>query len=1001
MMDAAGEHRWYRSMYPLQVPSKGSAQLSLATSPSEEVDKSTLDRLPKDRQSTNDPAPWYRTVTDDRVKRYSATSQLGNDSNLSSHQPTEDIQACDESSTAVSMSQRSISPPSACRDYQSRSGEAAGTSSSIQLPRNSQNEDFQVSSPWTRNMYPLRATTETSTEHHSRIPTSTLEEEDEQIPIQLPKVDQNGAIQRTLRRTPRNRRIDSPLPPAAVQEASPPVQLTENEESIAASGTNPWKRQVYPLQSTTSSSTTQHPAPPPSEEESGLANRAYLGQLGENEEASLGSGSRDRRVDPPQPFISGSTATAASPPLSENESENVNKTPTYQPQNSNQAAKEIKPWHRQTYPLQAPASNVNLRHALTPPPSPEREPEHTSKVSADQIRANDQAGTRSKAFRRQIYPLQSPASVANLQRSPLSSPSIGRGFQNKGEPSANQSRDNELATRVFNHWRRQVYPLQSPENDSPFQRLPTPQPPEEEAEKDHEPRSIHLPKNIRAVTDAEKHDSNGRTIVVCLDGTGDKFDNDNSNIVHLVSALKKDDAHQVTYYQAGIGTYGAGGLSGGVSAALDMAVGSSLGLHVRDAYHFLMHTYKEGDKICIFSFSRGAYTARCLAGMIHKVGLLPPRNIQQISFAYDFYTNDTPEGWKQSNDFKKTFSIDVSVYFLGCFDSVASVGFIPRQLPLSSTPTNKSRYFRHAMALDERRAKFKICRHQTKAWDEIKKVASPRDATAESARTKLLHFLPNYKAQDDAPPGYSPQMQYGPINHPNVSDEEYERLTGHEAPFDTDVLEVWFAGAHADIGGGAVPNDERHKLAQIPLRWMIRQAFECSSGIIFKTAVLAEHGLDVHTLWPTYERLSAPAHGPPPSFLEKYEKILPPRSIRRSKLVPIDKHEKGEQFYHLKSHTDEDWTPEQVEDFYDAMSPLNDQLVQAPNWWILELWPVQYKVPRAPGEASTRTGMNLGRYRGVEDFEPNLHWTVLHRVQHIGYRIKARTAPHTTWRTVV
>ena len=578
---------------------------------------------------------------------------------------------------------------------------------------------------------------------------------------------------------------------------------------------------------------------------------------------------------------------------------------------------------------------------------------------------------------------------------------MGRELQKEDRPSAKQLRENHLATKVINQWRRQVYPLQSPGNISAFQRSATPQPPENEVEKDNEAGSIHLPRNIRAVTDAEEHDSKGRTIVVCLDGTGDKFDNDNSNIVHLISALKKDDAQQVTYYQAGIGTYGDSGLSGGLSAALDMAVGSSLGLHVRDAYHFLMHTYKEGDRICIFSFSRGAYTARCLAGMIHKVGLLPPRNIQQISFAYEFYKNDTPEGWKQSADFKKTFCIDVCVYFLGCFDSVASVGFIPRQLPLSSTPTNKPRYFRHAMALDERRAKFKICRHQNRSWDDIEKVASPIDTNTQSTLSKLFGFLPNYKNQNDTPPKSSPQMKHDKTKHPGIMDEEYDRLTKHEAPFDTDVLEVWFAGAHADIGGGAVPNDERHKLAQIPLRWMIRQAFECNTGIIFKTAVLAEHGLDVHTLWPKYSRLSAPAHGPRPSFLERYEKTLPPRSIRKSKLVPIDKHEKGEHFYDLQSPADEDWTPEQVEDFYDAMSPLNDQLLQAPSWWILELWPVQYKVPTAPGQVSLVTGMNLGRYRGVEDAEPNLHWTVLHRLQHVGYRIGVRTAPHITWRTVV
>lgn len=492
-----------------------------------------------------------------------------------------------------------------------------------------------------------------------------------------------------------------------------------------------------------------------------------------------------------------------------------------------------------------------------------------------------------------------------------------------------------------------------------------------------------LPKNIRAVKDSTTQQSGGRTIVVCLDGTGDKFDNDNSNIIHLVSALKKDDASQVSYYQAGIGTYNEGGLNTGFSAAMDMAVGSELGLHVRDAYQFLMHSYKEGDKICILGFSRGAYTARCLAGMVHKVGLLPPRNLQQIYFAYQFYADDSKEGWKASSDFKATFSIDVSIYFMGVFDSVASVGIIPRQLPLSTTPSNKCAYFRHAMALDERRAKFKVCRFQTVDWDDLAIDESPEETPAE------------------VPPWHPPHEKYGPKYHPNVTDEEYERLAEPNEVYDTDVNEVWFAGCHADIGGGAVPNSERHKLAQIPLRWMIRQTFECNTGIRFKTKKLAEFGIDVHTLWPKYRALNTPTHGPPPSFLEKYEKGLPPRSVRRGKLVPTEHYEQGERLYHLQSHTDEDWTPEQVEDFYDAMAPMNDQLVQAPHWWILELWPVQYKVPIANGQVELRTGMNLGRYRGVGDVEPNLHWTVLHRVQHLDYRILVRTAPHTKWRIVV
>jgi hypothetical protein len=72
-----------------------------------------------------------------------------------------------------------------------------------------------------------------------------------------------------------------------------------------------------------------------------------------------------------------------------------------------------------------------------------------------------------------------------------------------------------------------------------------------------------------------------------------------------------------------------------------------------------------GDRICIFGFSRGAYTARALAGMIHKVGLLPACNFQQVPFAYKMFTQADETGWAQSNAFKKAFSVDVDIEFIG------------------------------------------------------------------------------------------------------------------------------------------------------------------------------------------------------------------------------------------------------------------------------------------------------------------------------------------------
>ena len=132
------------------------------------------------------------------------------------------------------------------------------------------------------------------------------------------------------------------------------------------------------------------------------------------------------------------------------------------------------------------------------------------------------------------------------------------------------------------------------------------------------------------------------------------------------------------------------------------------------------------------SRSRSIDCSDSLAGMIHKVGLLPTCNHQQVPFAYKMYTNADDEGWQQSNAFKKAFSNAVDIEFLGVWqvfpmhkpsieyrnayflllffpphrDTVNSVGLIPRRLPF--TTSNKVvKTFRHAVALDERRAKFK------------------------------------------------------------------------------------------------------------------------------------------------------------------------------------------------------------------------------------------------------------------------------------------------------
>jgi hypothetical protein len=113
----------------------------------------------------------------------------------------------------------------------------------------------------------------------------------------------------------------------------------------------------------------------------------------------------------------------------------------------------------------------------------------------------------------------------------------------------------------------------------------------------------------------------------------------------------------------------------------------------------------DGDRIYIFGFSRGAYTARVLAAMLYKVGLLGKGNEELIPFAWDIfkrkYGDDIYKG------FRHTYGRKVEVAFLGLWDTVSSVGWIWNPLHFQFTKDNPIvRIVRHAMALDERRAYF-------------------------------------------------------------------------------------------------------------------------------------------------------------------------------------------------------------------------------------------------------------------------------------------------------
>jgi hypothetical protein len=231
---------------------------------------------------------------------------------------------------------------------------------------------------------------------------------------------------------------------------------------------------------------------------------------------------------------------------------------------------------------------------------------------------------------------------------------------------------------------------------------------------------------------------------------------------------------------------------------MDEAVAWYLYQHVQDGYLFLMQNYKVGDKIHIFGFSRGAYTARALAGMLHKIGLLPKDNVEQVPFAYKLFKASKNE--TLADGFKATFCRAVKIDFLGVWDTVASVGVVmSKSLPFASGNT-AIRVFRHAISLDEHRA----------------------------------NFRPNF---------YHRPVTAG--GNKNSKPDKKPTEVGTDESSTTDQKEVWFVGCHTDIGGGSTLNTDPNSLSNIPLRWMVQEIVRANCGILFDYDAFEQWGIPI------------------------------------------------------------------------------------------------------------------------------------------------------------
>ncbi|WP_346897713.1 DUF2235 domain-containing protein [uncultured Roseibium sp.] len=297
----------------------------------------------------------------------------------------------------------------------------------------------------------------------------------------------------------------------------------------------------------------------------------------------------------------------------------------------------------------------------------------------------------------------------------------------------------------------------------------------------------------------------GKNIVILCDGTSNEVSADRTNILRLFGTLEKND-RQVVFYDPGVGTFGAeNSVSYYYRKAVEiwgLATGWGLDVNVKEAYRFVVSHYdpdrkgEDADRLYLFGFSRGAYTARVLAGFIRAVGLIPRENLNLLDYAYRAYKDiglNVDNGKKEEEGNSKAAFAEINLYqrilqpktisikLLGLFDTVGSViesgRYGPRLRSHAFTRTNTSvEHVRHALAIHERRTMF-----QPQLW------------------SAGIDFRPIPFTEKGAVP--------------------------------QDVKEVWFSGVHGDIGGGYREKDSG--LAKVTLEWMIEETKPF--GLLYKT----------------------------------------------------------------------------------------------------------------------------------------------------------------------
>lgn len=348
-----------------------------------------------------------------------------------------------------------------------------------------------------------------------------------------------------------------------------------------------------------------------------------------------------------------------------------------------------------------------------------------------------------------------------------------------------------------------------------------------------------------------------------------------------------------------------------------------------------MRFYEPGDEIYFFGFSRGAYIARFLAEMLDYIGLLSHGNEEMVKFAWKAFSQwqcrqqssgsdekiaETDAGKRKMFNFMKgfreTFSRPVGrIRFLGLFDTVNSVPrFETAWMQRSKFPytaRSSAKVIRHAVSIDERRAKFrqdliyqgnpksKKSRHKQMGdffehWRPKQGAAQQLKADKKMDKKFGISVEPEYNKEisqkegdNPSPPedrGRSRQQYLSPSGQPqhminedctryrkrsssrqqsqqrqrpqqppnadNMSDMSNLSPSEIDPNWDDDgqdIDEIWFAGGHADIGGGWEMLQGRKSASHVPLAWIVREAMR--AGLNFDAEKVAEMGCSCSAEW--------------------------------------------------------------------------------------------------------------------------------------------------------